>query len=61
MSDEKKDTSAYSAIGRREKAEALDVFVKQAIAKARSEQLAKTAKLRALRLAKDVDPGSAKD
>jgi hypothetical protein len=54
MDDSKKEPSAYSAGGRRQKAEDLDAFVKESLEKRYTEQTAKMNKLRTLRLARDA-------
>jgi hypothetical protein len=54
MEDTRKEPSAHSAGGRRQKAEDLDAFVKEALEKRYAEQTAKMNKLRNLRLARDA-------
>ena len=56
MSDKTGAPTVYSASGRRQKAEALDVFVKETLTKRYTEQAAKIARLRALRLARRPAP-----
>jgi hypothetical protein len=49
------EPTGYSESGRRQRAEALDAFVKETLTRRHAEQAAKIARLRALRLGRSAE------